>query len=46
MAGTPWAAYLPNGNADRVTYYLGLLVLAEAMAAPAPTSICWMPMKS
>jgi MoxR-like ATPase len=34
QAGTPWATYLPNGNADRVTYYLGLLVLAEAMAAP------------
>ena len=29
-----WNAYLPNGSADRVTYYLGLLVLAEAMAAP------------
>ncbi|CAG0935188.1 Denitrification regulatory protein NirQ [Thermoflexales bacterium] len=35
QAGTPWAAYLPNGNEDRVTYYLGLLVLAEAMAAPS-----------
>lgn len=35
QAGTPWAAYLPNGNADRVTYYLGLLVLAEAFAAPS-----------
>ena len=34
-AASSWAAYLPNGNADRVTYYLGLLVLAEAMAAPS-----------
>ncbi len=34
-SGTPWAAYLPNGSPDRVTYYLGLLGLAEAMAAPA-----------
>ena len=28
----PWAAYVPNGGPDKVTYYLGLLVLAEAMA--------------
>jgi MoxR-like ATPase len=35
QAGPPWAAYLPNGHEDRVTYYLGLLVLAEAMAAPS-----------
>jgi len=34
-SGTPWAAYLPNGSPDRATYYLGLLVLAEAFAAPA-----------
>ncbi len=34
-ASTPWAAYLPNGGPEKVTYYLGLLVLAEAMAAPA-----------
>ncbi len=34
-SGQPWAAYLPNGGPDKVTYYLGLLVLAEAMAAPA-----------
>jgi MoxR-like ATPase len=33
-SGQAWDAYLPNGSADRVTYYLGLLVLAEAMAAP------------
>ena len=32
-SGQAWSAYLPNGSADRVTYYLGLLVLAEAMAA-------------
>ncbi len=31
----PWAAYLPNGGPEKVTYYLGLLALAEAMAAPA-----------
>jgi nitric oxide reductase NorQ protein len=30
----PWAAFLPNGGPDKVTYYLGLLALAEAMAAP------------
>lgn len=35
QAGTPWAAYLPNGGPDKCTYYLGLLVLAEAMAAPS-----------
>ena len=34
-ATTPWAAYLPNGSPDRATYYLGLLVLAEALAAPS-----------
>ena len=34
-SGTPWAAYLPNGSPERATYYLGLLVLAEACAAPA-----------
>jgi hypothetical protein len=33
-SGQAWNAYLPNGSADRVTYYLGLVVLAEAMAAP------------
>ncbi len=33
-SGSPWLAYLPNGSPDRATYYLGLLVLAEAMAAP------------
>jgi len=35
LSGSPWAAYLPNGSPDRATYYLGLLVLAEACAAPA-----------
>ena len=35
LSGSPWAAYLPNGSPDRATYYLGLLVLAEAFAAPA-----------
>lgn len=34
LSGSPWAAYLPNGGADKITYYLGLLVLAEACAAP------------
>jgi len=35
LSGTPWSAYLPNGSPERLTYYLGLLVLAEAFAAPA-----------
>ena len=33
VTGVPWRAYLPNGGAEKVTYYLGLLVLATALAA-------------
>ncbi len=32
-SGTSWRAYLPNGGPEKVTYYLGLLVLAAALAA-------------
>ncbi len=35
LSGSSWTAYLPNGGPDKCTYYLGLLVLAEAFATPA-----------
>ena len=33
ITGVPWRAYLPNGGPDKLTYYLGLLVLAAALGA-------------